>query len=91
MRVGDQHHATTAFRLGKRPGTITQKAEWAPGARLDRRRKSRLHRGSIPGPSHLHLCVVITRRPMRQSLGNLKRRNALSHIGGAALRKVLLH
>ena len=88
MGVGDQYHryhATTAFRLG-----TYNTEDWVdPRTCLDGCRKSPIHRGSVPGPSHLHLYVVITRRSMRQSLGNLKRRNALSHIGRALRGKVL--
>jgi hypothetical protein len=75
--------------MGKRPGSYYIEGWVGPRFRLDGCRKSRLHRGSIPGPSHFHLHVDITRRPLKQSLGNLKQRNALSHIGGAMRRKIL--
>jgi hypothetical protein len=91
MEVGGQRHATATLRPGKKPGTHFTAGWVGTRAGLDECGKSRPHRDSIPGHSHLHIHVTLTRRTKEQSLGTFKRRNALSHIGGALSRKVLSH
>jgi hypothetical protein len=54
MCVGGQRHASTALLLGKIPGTHCTAVCVGPMAGLDRYRKSRLSRGSIPGLSSLY-------------------------------------
>jgi len=64
MEVGDQRQATTALLPKKRTGTHRTGGWVWSRVYLDGCGKSRPHRGSIPGPSHLHLYVVITRRSL---------------------------
>jgi hypothetical protein len=51
MGVGGQHHVSAALPPGKRPGTHCTGGWVGPRAGVDRCRKSRSNRHSIPGPS----------------------------------------